>query len=76
MDPEVVIEATHGKRAIDNLRSLKPQLVKVPDPDMDPHVEEFETRILNNADEFQKVVRSRRESAAESIVCLVVSSGV
>jgi hypothetical protein len=36
---------------------------------MDKHVEEFETRILDAADTYQKEVRSRRESAASSIVC-------
>jgi beta-phosphoglucomutase-like phosphatase (HAD superfamily) len=75
MDPKHVIEATHGKRAIDNLRELKPDLQKLPDPDMDPHVEEFETRILDNADTFQKEVRSRRESAAESLVYVVAVHG-
>lgn len=67
-DPEAVIAATHGRRAIDNLRDLKPELRRASDADMSPHVEEFETRILNNADEYQKEVRSRRESIASSRV--------
>ena len=67
-DPEAVIAATHGRRAIDNLRDLKPELRRASDADMSPHVEEFETRILNNADEYQKEVRSRRESVASSRV--------
>ena len=65
-DPDEVIAATHGRRAIDNLRDLKPELRRKSDADMGPHVEEFETRILNNADEYQKEVRSRRESEASS----------
>ena len=65
-DPDEVIAATHGRRAIDNLRDLKPELRRASDADMGPHVEEFETRILKNADEYQREVRSRRESEASS----------
>lgn len=59
---------THGKRAIDNIKDLKPELADTPDKDMAPHVQEFEEKILASADEFQKEVRSRRESMAEEIV--------
>ncbi|GAA6000833.1 hypothetical protein JCM10207_004680 [Rhodosporidiobolus poonsookiae] len=66
MDPEEVIAATHGRRAIDNLKDLKPQLRRLSNAEMDPHVEEFETRILKEADEFGDKVRSRRSSSAGS----------
>jgi beta-phosphoglucomutase-like phosphatase (HAD superfamily) len=68
MDPEEVIAATHGRRAIDNLRDLKPELANTPDSQMDPHVKEFEERILNEADAYNKEVHSRRESVASSRV--------
>jgi len=67
-DPQEVIDATHGRRATDNLKDLKPELAGTPDKDMAPHVHEFETKILDAADEFQKEVRSRRQSMAEEIV--------
>ncbi|KEI37701.1 uncharacterized protein L969DRAFT_89669 [Mixia osmundae IAM 14324] len=66
-DPQEVIDATHGRRAIDNLRDLRPDLAKVPESKMDPHVEEFEQKILTHADQYHNEVRSRRQSAAESI---------
>jgi len=66
-DPQEVIDATHGRRATDNLEDLKPELAGTPDKDMAPHVHEFETKILDAADEFQKEVRSRRQSMAEEI---------
>ncbi|SCV72698.1 BQ2448_4235 [Microbotryum intermedium] len=61
-----VIAATHGRRAIDNLRDLKPQLRRLTNEQMEPHVEEFEKRILREADEFSEKVRSRRSSEASS----------
>lgn len=67
-DPQEVIDATHGRRATDNLKDLKPELADTPDSEMAPHVQEFEEKILEAADEFQKEVRSRRESMAEEIV--------
>lgn len=66
MDPQEVIDATHGRRAIDNLKDLKPHLRRMSNVEMDPHVQEFETEILRHADEFNKEVRSRRSSAASS----------
>jgi uncharacterized membrane protein YccC len=39
-DPEEVIAATHGRRAIDNLRDLKPKLRRLTNEQMEPHVEE------------------------------------
>ncbi|KAM0792836.1 hypothetical protein ACM66B_002602 [Microbotryomycetes sp. NB124-2] len=63
---EDVIAATHGRRAIDNLRDLKPQLRRLTNEQMEPHVEEFEKRILKEADEYQERVRSRRSSSASS----------
>lgn len=63
-----VIAATHGRRAIDNLKDLKPQLRRKSNAEMEPHVAEFETKILDNADAYQKEVRSRRESEASSRV--------
>ncbi|KAH9458678.1 hypothetical protein MJO28_005764 [Puccinia striiformis f. sp. tritici] len=65
-DPQEVIDATHGRRAIDNLKDLKPQLRRMSAAEMEPHVEEFETEILRQADHFQKEVRSRRSSMASS----------
>lgn len=38
--PEDVIAATHGRRAIDNLKDLKPHLRRLTNEQMEPHVEE------------------------------------
>jgi len=67
MDRQKVIDHTHGRRATDNLRDLKPELSKTPDPEMEPHVQEFEEKILASADEYKNEVRSRRQSMAEEI---------
>lgn len=67
-DPQEVIDHTHGRRATDNLRDLKPELRDTPEPEMQPHVQEFEEKILASADEYTKEVRSRRQSMAEEIV--------
>lgn len=40
MDPETVIAATHGRRAIDNLKDLKPKLRRYTNEQMEPHVED------------------------------------
>lgn len=66
MSPEEVIAATHGKRAIDNLRELKPHLRRLTAEQMEEHVEEFEKGILRAADEFGIKVKSRRSSSAGS----------
>ncbi|ORY90893.1 HAD-like domain-containing protein [Leucosporidium creatinivorum] len=63
---EDVIAATHGRRAIDNLRDLQPKLRRLTNEQMEPHVEAFEKRILKEADEFTEKVRSRRSSSAGS----------
>ncbi|CAH7669102.1 HAD-like domain-containing protein [Phakopsora pachyrhizi] len=65
-DPQEVIDAAHGKRAIDHLKDLKPHLRGMSNAEMVPHVEEFETEILNQADHFQNEVRSRRLISASS----------
>lgn len=65
-DPQEVIDATHGRRAIDNLKDLKPHLRRMSNAEMEPHVEAFETEILRQADHYQNEVRSRRSSAASS----------
>lgn len=65
-DRQEVIDATHGRRAIDNLKDLKPHLRRMSNVEMDPHVTEFETEILRHADEYSNEVRSRRSSAASS----------
>ncbi|BGP37185.1 hypothetical protein JCM10450v2_001093 [Rhodotorula kratochvilovae] len=65
-DPEKVIAATHGRRAIDNLKDLKPQLRRLTNEQMEPHVEEFEKKILREADEFVEKARSRRASQSSS----------
>ncbi|KIM41143.1 hypothetical protein M413DRAFT_445857 [Hebeloma cylindrosporum] len=46
-DPEYVIAATHGKRAIDNLSQFKPHLQ---DHEVEAEVEKFENTILYYAD--------------------------
>jgi beta-phosphoglucomutase-like phosphatase (HAD superfamily) len=48
-DPEYVIAATHGKRAIDNLSQFKPELQS---HEMDAEVERFENTILYYADAY------------------------
>ncbi|GAA5901909.1 uncharacterized protein JCM6883_000435 [Sporobolomyces salmoneus] len=66
MSAQEVIAATHGRRAIDNLRDLKPKLRRLTNEQMDEHVQEFEKRILKEADEFTNRVRSRRDSENSS----------
>ncbi|EGG10699.1 uncharacterized protein MELLADRAFT_93581 [Melampsora larici-populina 98AG31] len=65
-DPDEVIEETHGRRVMDNLKDLYPHLRKMSDADMQPHVKEFEIEILRQADEYGVEVKSRRSSAASS----------
>ncbi|CAH7689972.1 HAD-like domain-containing protein [Phakopsora pachyrhizi] len=65
-DPQEVIDETHGRRVMDNLRDLKPQLRKMSDVEMGPHVKEFELEVLRQADEYGQEVRSRKSSAASS----------
>jgi len=65
-NPDEVIEETHGRRVMDNLKDLYPHLRKMSDADMQPHVREFEIEILRQADEYGVEVRSRRSSAASS----------
>ena len=60
--------AKHELKAIDNLKDLKPELRRLSEAQMDPHVQDFETKILDNADAYSKEVRSRRESVASSRV--------
>jgi hypothetical protein len=59
-DPAFVIAATHGKRAIDNLRRFKPHLRS---HEMEAAVEEFERSILLYADAY-----ARRRIAAPSLL--------
>ncbi|KAG8702669.1 hypothetical protein FRC08_003333 [Ceratobasidium sp. 394] len=54
-DPEYVITATHGKRAIDNLRQFKPHIKP---EHMDDEVAKFERTILDFADEYNKKTNS------------------
>lgn len=65
-DPDEVIEETHGRRVMDNLKDLYPHLRKMSDAEMQPHVKEFEIEILRQADEYGVEVKSRRSSAASS----------
>lgn len=65
-DPDQVIEETHGRRVMDNLKDLYPNLRKMSDAEMQPHVREFEIEILRQADEYGVEVKSRRSSAASS----------
>ncbi|KNZ58308.1 uncharacterized protein VP01_1956g3 [Puccinia sorghi] len=64
--PAEVIEATHGRRVMDNLKDLYPNLRRMSDAEMAPHVKEFEIEILRQADEYGIEVKSRRSSAASS----------
>lgn len=59
-------------KAIDNLKDLKPELRRLSEAQMDPHVQDFETKILDNADAYSKEVRSRRESVASSRVSKLI----
>lgn len=61
-----VIEATHGRRVMDNLKDLYPNLRRLSDAEMQPHVKEFEIEILRQADEYGIEVKSRRSSMASS----------
>ncbi|KAF9257165.1 HAD-like protein [Marasmius fiardii PR-910] len=63
-DPEYVIAATHGKRAIDNLRALKPHLKKVSSDVMDGEVQGFEESILFFADAYNKHGPGSRSGSA------------
>ncbi|KAH8106667.1 HAD-like protein [Phellopilus nigrolimitatus] len=62
LDPETVIAATHGKRAIDNLAFYRPDIKA---HEMDAAVEAFEQSILDFADSFKKR-EARRLSSGES----------
>ncbi|KAH8112548.1 HAD-like protein [Phellopilus nigrolimitatus] len=62
LDPETVIAATHGKRAIDNLAFYRPEIKA---HEMDAAVEAFEQSILDFADSFKKR-EARRRSSGES----------
>ncbi|KAK0525643.1 hypothetical protein OC834_005095 [Tilletia horrida] len=64
-DPEEVIAATHGKRAVDNLRSLKPWIKS---HEMDDAVVAFEETILQFADSLRtpSAANSRRNSRSAS----------
>lgn len=50
-DPEYVIAATHGKRAVDNLSQFKPHLA---DHEIEREVERFENTILYYADAYHR----------------------
>ncbi|QRW00223.1 haloacid dehalogenase [Ceratobasidium sp. AG-Ba] len=62
-DPEHVIAATHGKRAIDNLRQFKPHIKP---EEMDDEVAAFERTILDFADEYGKKTSSYQSSLAST----------
>ncbi|KAH8112726.1 HAD-like protein [Phellopilus nigrolimitatus] len=63
LDPETVIAATHGKRAIDNLAFYRPE-IKV--HEMGAAVEAFEQSILDFADSLKKRAERRRSSGESS----------
>ncbi|PAV16749.1 HAD [Pyrrhoderma noxium] len=64
LDPEYVIAATHGKRAIDNLAYFRPEIKP---HEMDEEVSRFEQTILDFADAFNKSRgNSRTISRADS----------
>ncbi|KAH8106689.1 HAD-like protein [Phellopilus nigrolimitatus] len=64
LDPETVIAATHGKRAVDNLAFYRPEIKP---HEMDAAVEAFERTILDFADSFKKR-EARRRSSGEPLV--------
>jgi uncharacterized protein YaaN involved in tellurite resistance len=69
-DEQEVIDHTHGRRATDNLRDLKPELKETPEPEMQPHVKEFEEKILASADESmaEEIVRVQRISVQITMI--------
>ncbi|KAF8344217.1 HAD-like domain-containing protein [Cantharellus anzutake] len=69
-DPEYVIAATHGKRAIDNLAQFKPH---IPQHALPAEVQAFEETILAFADEYLLKQEERKRRA--SSVSLLSSSG-
>lgn len=70
-DPEHVIAATHGKRAIDNLREFKPHIKP---EDIDEEVSKFERTILDFADEYSKRTSSYQSSIVPSPATLTPTS--
>lgn len=62
-DPEYIIAATHGKRAIDNLAQFKPSIKA---HEMDAEVQAFEESILFFADAFAKHGPSSRQNSPPS----------
>ncbi|KAF9263018.1 hypothetical protein L218DRAFT_973364 [Marasmius fiardii PR-910] len=52
--PEYVVAATHGKRAIDNLRQFRPNLARANTEEMNGEVRRFEESILFFADAYNK----------------------
>lgn len=77
LDPEYVIAATHGKRAIDNLAHFRPEIKA---HEMDDEVSNFEQTILDFADSFGKQqARSRSgsiTSASSGASTPALSAGV
>ncbi|KAF8610488.1 HAD-like protein [Ceratobasidium sp. AG-I] len=70
-DPEYVIAATHGKRAIDNLREFKPHITA---EQMEDEVSAFERTILDFADEYSKKTSSYQSSIVPSPATLTPTS--
>ncbi|TIC47500.1 hydrolase-domain-containing protein [Wallemia mellicola] len=58
-----VIEATHGRRASDNLKDWKPD---IKDEHLDGEVAKFEQTILDHADQYKKRRDSRSSSQSSS----------
>ncbi|KAH8112525.1 HAD-like protein [Phellopilus nigrolimitatus] len=71
LDPETVIAATHGKRAVDNLAQFRPEIKP---HEMEGAVAAFEQSILDFADSFQKRA-ARRRSTGESSPGFSASAG-
>ncbi|KAH8106673.1 HAD-like protein [Phellopilus nigrolimitatus] len=71
LDPETVVSATHGKRAIDNLAFYRPEIKA---HEMDAAVEAFEQSILDFADSFKKR-EARRRSSGDSSAGLAARTG-
>ena len=73
LDPEYVIAATHGKRAIDNLAHFRPEIKA---HEMDAEVAKFEQTILDFADAFGKQQQARSRSGSSTGTGSSSSSGV
>lgn len=71
LDRETIIAATHGKRAIDNLKQFRPE---IQDHEMDGEVSRFEQSILDFADAYGKQQTRAASSSTPSTPSLTSST--